>query len=188
MHGWVISTRGKLILKWVECSRFSLGFEISRTFLHEKNVGESAGKKIENIAHASCSNIVFPLAIEVKLRKSRNLPWGWVKSNIFYRFQNVAALLVMAIKWIVPRTSRDLRDRMRREAYVTNEIIIRTELLKAQGKLNFFKDTQNGASSPNTVDEEIEVNLWEKNEETIPLRKRSSDTNTGDVTDGRIVM
>ena len=48
----------------------------------------------------------------------------------------------MAIKWLVPSVSRDLRDRMRREAYVTNEIIIRTELLKAQGKLNVMKNEE----------------------------------------------
>ena len=48
----------------------------------------------------------------------------------------------MAIKWLVPSVSRDLRDRMRREAYVTNEIIIRTELLKAQGKLNVMNNAQ----------------------------------------------
>jgi hypothetical protein len=48
----------------------------------------------------------------------------------------------MAIKWFVPTVSRDLRDRMRREAYVTNEIIIRTELLKAQGKLNVMNKGQ----------------------------------------------
>ena len=45
----------------------------------------------------------------------------------------------MAIKWLVPSVSRDLRDRMRREAYVTNEIIIRTELLKAQGTIHILR-------------------------------------------------
>ena len=40
----------------------------------------------------------------------------------------------MAIKWIVPDISKDLKEKIRKEAYLTNEIIIRTELLKAQGK------------------------------------------------------
>ena len=57
----------------------------------------------------------------------------------------------MAIKWLVPSVSRDLRDRMRREAYVTNEIIIRTELLKAQGKLNVMNNVE---ESPNELETE----------------------------------
>ena len=57
----------------------------------------------------------------------------------------------MAIKWLVPSISRDLRDRMRREAYVTNEIIIRTELLKAQGKLNVMNNVE---ENPNELDTE----------------------------------
>ena len=56
----------------------------------------------------------------------------------------------MAIKWLVPSVSRDLRDRMRREAYVTNEIIIRTELLKAQGKLNVMKNEEENPNEPET--------------------------------------
>ena len=56
----------------------------------------------------------------------------------------------MAIKWLVPSVSRDLRDRMRREAYVTNEIIIRTELLKAQGKLNVMNNVEENPNEPET--------------------------------------
>ena len=58
----------------------------------------------------------------------------------------------MAIKWLVPSISRDLRDRMRREAYVTNEIIIRTELLKAQGKLNVMNNVEENPNEPETED------------------------------------
>ena len=48
-------------------------------------------------------------------------------------FQNSVALVVMAIKWIVPNVKSDIEERCRREAYVTNEVIIRSELLKAKG-------------------------------------------------------
>ena len=68
----------------------------------------------------------------------------------------------MTIKWIVPSISRDMRDKMRREAYVTNEIIIRTELLKAKGKLFETGENANNAEKTDNVD-------------------------TGDVTDGRIL-
>ena len=65
----------------------------------------------------------------------------------------------MAIKWMIPEMSRDMRDKIRRESYVTNEIIIRTELLKAKGKL---------------FQSEIDID-------------RETGTDTGDVTDGRII-
>ncbi len=48
-------------------------------------------------------------------------------------FQNVVGVSVMALKWVVPSMAMDLRQRIRREAYLTNEIIIRNELLKAKG-------------------------------------------------------
>ena len=89
----------------------------------------------------------------------------------------------MAIKWIVPSVSRDLRERIRREAYVTNEIIIRTELLKAQGKLNL------------SCDEEKDTLVLESQTSDMPLLQGETksysecdDVNTGDVTDGKIVM
>ena len=48
-------------------------------------------------------------------------------------FQNCVAAIVLAIKWIVPNLHSEIEDRCRREAYVTNEVIIRSELLKAKG-------------------------------------------------------
>jgi hypothetical protein len=108
----------------------------------------------------------------------------------------VVALSVMAIKWIVPSISKDLRERMRREAYVTNEIIIRTELLKAKGKLfNHIDDLNNdddddyASCEPNSEVYWTESNM--DHECTSSLRQRQSDTSnleTGDVTDGKIVI
>ncbi len=63
-------------------------------------------------------------------------------------FQNVVGLAVMAIKMVVPNTSADLRERVRREAYLTNEIVIRTELLKARGKLDLRSEM---SMAPNQV-------------------------------------
>ena len=85
---------------------------------------------------------------------------------IFFFFQNVVALAVMTIKWIVPNMSRNMRDKMRREAYVTNEIIIRTELLKAKGKL--FETGENTIGQGQNV-------------------SKSENVDTGDITDGRIL-
>ena len=55
-------------------------------------------------------------------------------------FQNCVAMVIMAIKWIVPNIHSDVEDRCRREAYVTNEVIIRSELLKAKGVRENIED------------------------------------------------
>ena len=38
------------------------------------------------------------------------------------------------IAWLIPDVPAELKVQIRKEAYISNEIIIRTELLRAQGK------------------------------------------------------
>ena len=64
----------------------------------------------------------------------------------------------MTIKWIVPSMSREMRDRIRREAYVTNEIIIRTELLKAKGKL-FEREKSENVDTRDVTDDGRILNM-----------------------------
>jgi len=47
-------------------------------------------------------------------------------------FQNVVSLVTLAVDWLIPDISRKLKDEMKKEAYLTNEIIIRQELLRAR--------------------------------------------------------
>ncbi|KAG5339529.1 ANO1 protein, partial [Acromyrmex charruanus] len=46
-------------------------------------------------------------------------------------FENVVALVMILIRWCIPDMSSKLRNRIRREAYITNEIIIHQEALRA---------------------------------------------------------
>lgn len=39
----------------------------------------------------------------------------------------------MFIRWIIPDVPRKLSERMRQEAYLTNEIIIKQEMMRARG-------------------------------------------------------
>jgi len=48
-------------------------------------------------------------------------------------FENVVALAVMILKWIIPDIPSSVRERTRRESYLTNEIIIKQEMLKSRG-------------------------------------------------------
>lgn len=48
-------------------------------------------------------------------------------------FQNIVALSVMLINWCIPDVPRKLSERIRQEAYFTNEIIIKQEMIRAKG-------------------------------------------------------
>ena len=48
-------------------------------------------------------------------------------------FQNVVAGVTMMIRWIIPDVPHKLSERIRQEAYLTNEIIIKQEMIRARG-------------------------------------------------------
>lgn len=58
-----------------------------------------------------------------------NLRYG---ISFMWCVQNVAGLVKTAVQWLIPDTSRRLRNEIRKEAYLTNEIIIREERKRAQ--------------------------------------------------------
>lgn len=46
-------------------------------------------------------------------------------------FENAVAVVMILVRWLIPDISAELRDQIRREAYITNEIIIKQEALRA---------------------------------------------------------
>jgi anoctamin-1 len=46
-------------------------------------------------------------------------------------FENAVAIVMILVRWLIPNISADLKDQIRREAYITNEIIIKQEALRA---------------------------------------------------------
>ncbi|PSN32602.1 hypothetical protein C0J52_15186 [Blattella germanica] len=72
-------------------------------------------------------------------------------------FQNVVSIMMMAVQWLIPDTSRHLRDEMRKEAYLTSEIIISQERKRAQamhGKVDsgdFLKGERSGLTNNSAV-------------------------------------
>nr|XP_045607764.1 anoctamin-1-like isoform X4 [Procambarus clarkii] len=49
-------------------------------------------------------------------------------------FENVVCVIMMFIKWIIPDMPFRLQEQIRREAYVTNELIVEQELRRARGE------------------------------------------------------
>jgi anoctamin-1 len=61
---------------------------------------------------------------------------------------------MMAVQWLIPDTSHHLRDKIRKEAYLTNEIIIEQERKRAQamnrgqvGSKDFLKGERNAVAN-----------------------------------------
>lgn len=50
----------------------------------------------------------------------------------FCCLQNVVAIVMILVRWGIPDMSGDLHDKIRREAYITNEIIIEQEAKRAR--------------------------------------------------------
>lgn len=105
----------------------------------------------------------------------------------------------MAIKVIIPNVSGELKERMRREAYLTKEIIIRTELLKAKGKLNIEDEIEEREpEDEEALDFADEDHTGSAEKSPILTHRRRSGrrsygseserAETGDVTDGSIVV
>ncbi|XP_044735821.1 anoctamin-1-like isoform X2 [Chrysoperla carnea] len=72
-------------------------------------------------------------------------------------FQNFVGFSMTIVEWAIPDMSRKLRDQIKREAYLTNEIIIKQEALRTKGLINrqssIKKQFENGNNnSPSTVD------------------------------------
>lgn len=47
-------------------------------------------------------------------------------------FQNVVSFVTLAIDWLIPDISRKLKDEMKKETFLTNEIIIKQERERAK--------------------------------------------------------
>lgn len=50
--------------------------------------------------------------------------------------QNVVAVVMIVVRWAIPDMSAELRDKIRRESYITNEIIIKQEAERARRLAN----------------------------------------------------
>lgn len=54
-------------------------------------------------------------------------------------FENIVAVVMIMVRWCIPDMSQELRDQIRREAYITNEIIIKQETIRArEGTCKFY--------------------------------------------------
>lgn len=48
--------------------------------------------------------------------------------------QNVVVVITSLLSWLIPDVPAVLKEQIRREAYITNEIVLKTELRRAHGE------------------------------------------------------
>lgn len=51
----------------------------------------------------------------------------------FLIFQNIVSLVKVAVQWLIPDVPIALSDRIKRESYLTTQMIIKNEAKKAAG-------------------------------------------------------
>ena len=182
---------------------FTLSYFDPKDF-ENQNYEDSNMLTPENIIHPKyCRYRDFrypPWEAEHKIYKETDVFWHVLVARLAFVvvFQNGVALVVMAIKWIVPNIHSDIEDRCRREAYVTNEVIIRSELLKAKGVIELddgIGNAQHENREDFLINQESVIKPKENRSNTleaeVTLRHRklsSGDRITGDVTDVNIVV
>lgn len=59
-------------------------------------------------------------------------------------FQNVIAFVSNLIRWCIPDVPRKLSERIRQESYLTNEIIIKQEMIRARGNRDLAREDGTG--------------------------------------------
>jgi anoctamin-1 len=59
--------------------------------------------------------------------------WNVMAARLIFvvLFENTVAIVMLLVRWLIPDVSAELRDQIRREAYITNEIVIKQEALRA---------------------------------------------------------
>ncbi|XP_072392472.1 anoctamin-2-like isoform X1 [Diabrotica undecimpunctata] len=66
-------------------------------------------------------------------------------------YQNLVSFVMTAVQWMIPDISRKLNDRIKREAYRTNEIIIHNETQRARQRKASMKKKRDSMMSTSTV-------------------------------------
>lgn len=59
--------------------------------------------------------------------------WNVMAARLMFvvLFENTVAVVMLLVRWLIPDVSSELKDQIRREAYITNEIVIKQEALRA---------------------------------------------------------
>jgi anoctamin-1 len=92
---------------------------------------------------------------------------------------------MLLVRWLIPDISGELRDQIRREAYITNEIIIKQEALRASEAVSarsYIKSQTawNSLLANNLTGSQLDLFIHSQNETKTKARKRFRRNKTED--------
>ncbi|CAH1800011.1 unnamed protein product [Owenia fusiformis] len=107
-------------------------------------------------------------AMECRYKDYRHPPWSSEKYEYTSQhwhvmaarllfiafFENLIVVTTSIIAWLIPDVPRKLQEQVKRESYVTNEIIIQTELERAHGRILGLSSLASSRRSMNSKNEE----------------------------------
>ena len=102
-------------------------------------------------------------------------------------FQNLVQLAVMGVRLLIPNMASDMKERVRREAYLTSEIIIRMDLLRARGQLDKVAVLREEYPDDEKAGNAEDGGGGDQSDRSL-ITKRCPRRDTGDITDGQIVV
>lgn len=87
---------------------------------------------MKNITECYYQDLRYPPDHPLKYQRTLAF-WNITAARLIFvlLFENTVAIVMLLVRWLIPDVSGELRDQIRREAYITNEIIIRQETKRA---------------------------------------------------------
>ncbi|EDV98603.1 anoctamin-1 isoform X2 [Drosophila grimshawi] len=174
-NGFIIAFTSDMIPRWVyryKSENGSLDGYLDFT-LSEFKISDSA--ELRRLASDS-SNITTCKYTD--FREPPNSPNQYTYSDMYFIilacrlafvvvFENFVALVMIFVRWCIPDMSVELRDQIRREIYITNEIIINQEAQRAR----FERSRRMSMSRNPSVDDVDAASVTEPNLKLIQMEK-----------------
>lgn len=87
---------------------------------------------MKNVTECYYQDFRYPYDHPMKYQRTTEF-WNITAARLLFVlvFENTVAIVMLLVRWLIPDVSSELRDQIRREAYITNEIIIKQEAKRA---------------------------------------------------------
>ncbi|XP_063913135.1 anoctamin-4 isoform X3 [Zophobas morio] len=139
-NGFIIAFTSEFIPRFIYRIYVSEDYSLNGYLNYSLSYFDSRDFENESLPRADNSHVVC------RYPDFREPPWSdtpYARTPTYYHilaarlafvviFENVVAFIIIIIKWCIPDIPGELKDRIRREAYITNEIIIKQETIRAQ--------------------------------------------------------
>jgi anoctamin-1 len=106
----------------------------------EFNITAPIASKFKNVTECYYQDYRHPPEHEDRYERT-TVFWNITAARLLFVliFENTVAIVMILVRWLIPDISSELRDQIRREAYITNEIIINEERTRSKTSGQYIK-------------------------------------------------